>query len=139
VEVRPVAEVEDLSPYRAVVMGSAIQGGAWLPEALEFVRAHQAELARVPVATFLVCMTMATKNPSYRQGVAQWMQPVRSLVRPVSEGLFAGSLDIKRIPSLGDRVKFRLSVMMGVWAEGDHRDWQAIRAWAEDLAPRLAA
>jgi menaquinone-dependent protoporphyrinogen oxidase len=74
----------------------------------------------------------------YRQGVADWLEPVRALVRPVSEGLFAGVLDISQVPSLGDRLKFRLSVLFGVWSEGDHRDWNAIRAWAADLKPILA-
>jgi len=58
-------------------------------------------------------------------------------VRPVSEGLFAGALDISKIPSFGDRLKFRLSVAFGVWSEGDHRDWNAIRAWAESIRPLL--
>lgn len=62
---------------------------------------------------------------------------MRALVRPVSEGLFAGALDTKTIRSFGDRLKFRLSVMMGVWSEGDHRDWNAIRAWATSLRPLL--
>jgi hypothetical protein len=28
-------------------------------------------------------------------------------------------------------------VLFGVWKEGDHRDWAAIRAWAESLRPQL--
>jgi hypothetical protein len=28
---------------------------------------------------------------------------------------------------------FRLSAAFGVWSEGDHRDWNAIRAWAKSL------
>jgi hypothetical protein len=56
-----------------------------------------------------------------------------------SEGLFAGALDISQVPSFRDRLKFRLSVAFGVWSEGDHRDWDAIRAWAEELAPLLVA
>jgi hypothetical protein len=59
------------------------------------------------------------------------------LVRPVSEGLFAGGLDISKVPSFGDRFKFRLSVMFGVWKEGDHRDWKAIREWAAQLKSLL--
>ena len=62
---------------------------------------------------------------------------MRALVKPVSEGLFAGSLEIAKIPSFSDRLKFRLSVLFGAWKEGDHRDWNAIRAWAESLAPLL--
>ena len=89
---------------------------------------------------FAVCMTLAMpKADKYRHGVAAWLQPVRALVRPVSEGLFAGVLDISKVPSFGDRLKFRLSVAFGVWTEGDHRDWTAIGAWADGLGPVLAA
>jgi hypothetical protein len=35
-------------------------------------------------------------------------------------------------------VKFRVSVLLGVWKEGDHRDWAAVRAWAESLVPLLS-
>jgi hypothetical protein len=73
----------------------------------------------------------------YRQGVADWLNPVRALVTPVSEGLFAGALDIGKIPSFGDRLKFRLSVLFRVWSEGDHRDWNAIRGWANSTRPLL--
>lgn len=139
VDVLPMKEVQDLSAYQAVVAGSAINGGAWLPEGLHFVQVHQSELRRKPFAAFLVCMTLTMKNgEQYRSHVTNWLEPVRALVRPVSEALFAGALDIARIPSFSDRLKFRLSVLFGVWKEGDHRDWNAIRAWAEELYPRLA-
>ncbi|MFN2168626.1 MAG: flavodoxin domain-containing protein, partial [Anaerolineae bacterium] len=137
VELLPMKEVTNLSPYRAVVAGSAIQGSNWLPEAMEFVRTHRAELARRPFAAFLVCMTLAMTKGDYREHVKEFMQPVRALVRPVSEGYFAGALDISKVPSWRDRLGFRISVALGVWKEGDHRDWEAIRTWAEDLKPLL--
>jgi menaquinone-dependent protoporphyrinogen oxidase len=137
VEVRPMEDLKDLAPYRAVVAGSAIQGRQWLPEAMQFVQAHQASLAQKPFAAFLVCMTLTISNGKYRAQVADWLQPVRALVKPVSEGLFAGALDISKVPSFSDRLKFRLSVAFGVWSEGDHRDWNAIRAWAESTRPLL--
>jgi menaquinone-dependent protoporphyrinogen IX oxidase len=110
-----------------------------MPQAMLFVRGHQAELKRKPFASFLVCMTLTMKSgEQYRSHVSSWLDPVRVLVRPVSEGLFAGGLDIRKIPSFSDRLKFRLSVLFGVWKEGDHRDWDAIRKWAEELKPLLA-
>lgn len=140
VEILPMKEVKDLAAYQAVVAGSAINGGEWLPEALQFVQAHQAELRSKPFASFLVCMTLSMKNgEQYRSHVATWMNPVRALVKPVSEGLFAGALDISKIPSFSDRLKFRLSVLFGAWKEGDHRDWNAIRTWAAALPPLLSA
>jgi len=138
VDVLPMQEVKDLTPYRAVVAGSAIQNKQWLPEAMQFIQAHQSELAQKPFAAFLVCMTLAMRNgETYRPFVAEFLARVRALVRPVSEGYFSGKLDIRKVPSFSDRLKFRLSVLFGVWAEGDHRDWNAIRLWAESLAPLL--
>ena len=138
VEVRPMQEVTDLTPYDAVVAGSAIRGKQWLPEAMHFMQTHQAALRQKPFAAFLVCMTLAMPSADkYRQFVADFLQPVRALVKPVSEGLFAGALDISKISSFSDRLKFRISVIFGVWKEGDHRDWNAIRAWAANLKPLL--
>jgi len=138
VDVLPMRDVKDVSMYDAVVAGSAINAGAWLPEAMEFVRANQSKLKGKPFAVFLVCMTLAMKNGErYRSHVSTWLEPVRALVRPISEGLFAGELNISKIPSFGDRLKFHISVLFGAWKEGDHRDWNAIHKWAMDLKPML--
>lgn len=138
VDVLPMRDVKDLSAYDAVVAGSAINGAAWRPEAVQWVREHQTELKRKPFAAFLVCMTLAMKNgEQYRSHVATWLDPVSALVKPVNKGLFAGGLDIRKVPTLKDRIGFRLSVLFGVWKEGDHRDWNAIREWAMELKPLL--
>jgi menaquinone-dependent protoporphyrinogen oxidase len=139
VDVQPMKSVSDLSIYKGVVAGSAINGAAWLPEAMDFIRAHQDALKQRPFAAFLVCMTLAMKNgENYRSHVSSWLDPVRALVHPASEGLFAGGLDLRKVPSASDRFKFRLSVLFGVWKEGDHRDWQAIDTWAGSLKTLFA-
>jgi menaquinone-dependent protoporphyrinogen oxidase len=131
-------EVKDLSPYNAIVAGSAIHNKQWLPDAMLFIKAHRKELSRKPFAAFLVCMTLAMRNgESYRPFVTEFLAPVRTLVKPVSEGLFAGALNIRKVPTWRDRLMFRVSVLFGVWSEGDHRDWNAIHAWAESLRPLL--
>ena len=138
VEVVAMKDVKDVAFYRAVVAGSAFNGGDWLPEAMQFMQKQQKELRAKPFAAFLTCMTLSMKKgDQHRTHVSSWMEPVRRLVRPVSEGLFAGGLNIGSIPSFGDRLKFQLSVLFGVWKEGDHRDWNTIRTWANDLMPLL--
>ncbi|MHB1296783.1 MAG: flavodoxin domain-containing protein [Anaerolineae bacterium] len=137
VDVRPMKEVKDLAPYTAVVAGSAIHGGKWLPEAMAFVQKHQSALNRVPTATFLVCGMLASPETKYRDMVPQWLDPVRVLIRPVAEGCFAGAVLYKNysfFESLGMRI-FVASMKM---QEGDYRDWDAIRAWAESTRPLLA-
>jgi menaquinone-dependent protoporphyrinogen oxidase len=138
VDVRRMKTVTDLSPYRAVVAGSAIHGSKWLPEAMQFMHTQQEALAQKPFAAFLVCITLGMANASnYRAGLTAWMEPVRSLVKPVSEGYFAGSLDFSKLPKTFNVLMLHAAVALGALPNGDHRDWNAIRTWAESLRPRL--
>ena len=106
---------------------------------MQFLQTHRSALTQKPVATFTLCITLAMKNgEKYRPDVMSWLVPVRQITSPVSEGLFAGVLDIGKIPSFSDRLKFRLSILFGVWSEGDHRNWEAIHTWAQDLSQKLA-
>lgn len=138
VDLLPIRDVKDLSPYRAVVAGSAIRKSKWLPEAMQFVRTHRAELAQKRFATFTVCITLAMSNSNpYRQAVAGWIEPVRAQVPPVSEGLFAGKLDFSKLPLTIDTLLLRAVVALGIFPKGDRRDWNAIRTWAAGLRPLL--
>lgn len=138
VDVLRMQDVNDLSPYSSVVAGSAVRGSKWLPEAVEFIQAHRSTLAQKKFAMFTVCITMAMKNAeNYRAGVMTWIAPVRAMVKPLSEGLFPGWLDFSKLPFNFDTLKLRLTVALGIFPSGDHRDWKAIRSWAEGLKPVL--
>lgn len=139
VDVLPMQAVKDLSPYQAVVAGSAIRKSKWLPEAIQFIRAHQGILRHKSFAIFTVCITLAMSNSEqYRSAVAGWVSPVRAMVRPLSEGLFAGMLDFSRLPFNWDTLRLRATVALGIFPRGDHRDWKAVSAWAESLKPMLS-
>ena len=140
VDVIPMKDVKDLAPYRAVVAGSAIRKSKWLPEAMQFIQTHRAVLAQKPFAEFTVCITLAMSNSDqYRSVVAGWVEPVRARVKPLSEGLFAGLLDFSKLPLNLDTLLLRAAVAFGIFPRGDHRDWNAIRAWSEELKPILGA
>ena len=134
VEIKPVQSVIDLSIYKAIIVGSAVQGSKLMPEVIDFISSNRNELSQKPFAIFLVCMTLAMKKGNeYSSFVSGWLDPVRIMVNPIREGLFSGILDISKIPSFRDRCKFRLSVLFRVWEEGDHRDWDAIQLWTKNL------
>jgi menaquinone-dependent protoporphyrinogen oxidase len=138
VDVRAMKEINDLASYRAVVAGSAIHGGKWLPEAVQFLQSNRAELSRRPFAAFMVCITLGRKDADQlRAGIADWMAPVRAQVHPISEGMFAGCLDFSKLPITSDTIGLRLATALGFLPKGDHRDWEAVRAWAIDLAAKL--
>lgn len=137
VHLRPMELVDNLTPYQAVVAGSAIRMDKWLPEAMQFVQQHQAALRQKLFAAFVVCLAMAGRNQQRaRATVSGYLNPVRALVPTVSEGLFAGVLDLSRLP-LVYRVPFGLLTLAGVFKAGDYRDWDAIRGWAESLPAQL--
>ena len=52
VDLRPAGAVDDVGADEAIVIGSAVYSGSWLPEAAEFVRSHSATLAVRPVWLF---------------------------------------------------------------------------------------
>ncbi len=138
VEVLPMQDVKDLSVYGAVVAGSAMRSSKWLPEAMQFITTHRAVLSQRPFATFTVCITLAMSNSDqYRQAVTAWIQPVRALVKPVSEGLFAGMLDFNKLPLNWDTLKLRAVVALGIFPKDDRRDWNAIGKWADSIYPLL--
>ena len=85
---------------------------------------------------FTVCITMSMKNAeNYRAGVMNWVAPVRAMVKPISEELFAGMLDFSKLPINKDTLMLRLSVALGIFPRGDHRDWNKIQSWAQSLKP----
>lgn len=139
VDVLPMQDVKSLSAYHAVIAGSAIRGSKWLPEAMQFLSEHQAELKQKPFAAFMICITLAMPGAEkYRQGLREWMSPVRSLVHPVSEGYFAGALDFSKLPLTPNVLLMRLAVALRIFPRGDHRDWKAIQAWAESIGSQMA-
>ena len=132
VDVHPVGKLEGVSGYDAVIIGSAIRAGKWLPEATKFVEKHRDALSRVPVAFFTVCLTLSEDTEENRRTVAAYLDPVREMVQPVDVGLFAGVMDSSKLPFI-----LRLMMKKMKASEGDFRDWEAIRAWASQVRARL--
>ena len=135
VDVLEAKGVKDLSPYRAVVVGSGIRAGRPLRDAVAFVERHQAALSRVPVAVFVVCMTMKDDTEENRCEVEAYVERLRAKapqVEPVGVGLFAGKMEFEALPFL-----LRPIIKAMNSEEGDFRDWDAIRDWAASVRPAL--
>jgi menaquinone-dependent protoporphyrinogen oxidase len=126
VDVRCVRDVQATAPYRAVVVGSAVHLGHLLPEAVDFVQRHKPHLDHVPVALFCVYIS----SPPQRTREA-YLDDVRGLVQPVSEGFFTGRFDRRGAALLIPRVLAWLVPRI------DRRSWREIRAWARSLVPLL--
>ncbi len=128
VDVRDAKTAATLAGYGAVVVGSAVRFGKWLPEASGFVERQRAGLNRLPVAFFSVHMMNTGTDEASRKAREAYTAPVRALVRPAAETFFAGRMDLARL-SFGDRLIAKLKKARNE----DRRDWPAIHAWASGL------
>jgi menaquinone-dependent protoporphyrinogen oxidase len=137
VDVRPIKEVTDLSLYRAVVIGSAVHSGKWMPEAVGFIERNQNILRRIPSAIFQVCMMLESSNEQYKRMIPGWLDPLRAQLRPVADASFAGALFPDRYAKFSEKLGLKIFLASIKLKAGDYRDWDAIRLWAESLYPQL--
>lgn len=137
VEVVAVDAADGVERFGAAVVGSAVHGQAWLPQAMEFVRTNGPALARVPVWAFSVGAPAALPRPLRRLGALEEAKLSSELRRHLSvsgERLFSGVLQKRQFTPLS-----RLIVRLLGGSYGDFRDWEAIDRWAGDIARALEA
>jgi len=129
-DVALIRNAGDLGLYQGVVVGSAIYKGKWMPEATDFVKENRAILHRMPVAYFLVCITMARPIEENRAVALSYMDPILKAlpeIKPLDIGTFAGALDYNKLSWLNKRILKAKGA-----SEGDFRDWNSIRTWAQE-------
>ena len=137
-EPRPMAEIAEVSRYRAIVLGSAIHGGRWLPDARQFVEANSRSLRERPVWLFSVS-TVGDQESMFPARIARRLRSMRGqpaelieLVTARGHRNFAGAVSRSDWPATG-RAFFR--AMGGRY--GDHRNWAVIDAWADSIAREM--
>jgi menaquinone-dependent protoporphyrinogen oxidase len=130
-DVSLIRNARDLGSYQGVVVGSAIYMGKWMSEATDFVKKNRDVLSRLPVAYFLVCITLARPTTEKnRAEVLSYLDPVLKEVpeiKPVGIGTFAGALDYNKLSWLNKNILKAKGA-----PEGDFRDWNSIRTWAQE-------
>ena len=158
VDVVPLDEVRGLEAYDGVVVGGPMIMG-WHRAALGFLKKHRAALQRIPLAVFVMAMSLTQTGETSVDGVpvdvdeklpkppakegrlsfreryarlANYVQPILKATRParpVKIGVFGGRLEYGRLKWWAV-----LFVMLIVQAPaGDRRNWTAIRSWAAGL------
>jgi menaquinone-dependent protoporphyrinogen oxidase len=136
-----VADVAEVSGYAAVVLGSAIHGGKWLPEALQFADRNAAPLRERPLWLFSVS-TLGDAESMFPTRIANRLRAVRKetpeitrlrqLLHPREHRNFAGAITRSDWPATG-----RAFFLATGGRYGDHRNWPAIDAWGDLIGSQL--
>jgi len=131
VDEREPADVALVDPYEAVVLGSAVYNGRWLPEARELAQRAATPLSRRQV--WLFSSGLATLPASAANSPIE-MRDLTERLAARGHRKFAGRLD-RSVLSFAERTI--ISAARG--RDGDYRDLDAVRAWGDAIAAELGS
>jgi menaquinone-dependent protoporphyrinogen oxidase len=133
-DVLPTDRVSDLTPYNAVVLGSAVYMFRWRKEAVKFLQANEKMLAERPVWLFSSGPTGEGEPVAFMKGLRfpEALQPIADRIRPRDIAVFHGALDMKKLNLIEKWMIKNTKTPLG-----DFRDWDAITSWAAAIAEAL--
>lgn len=117
--------------FDAVILGSAVYAGRWLEPAREYATTHVEALRARPVWLF---SSGPIGLPPFPPNEPHDVYPLGRLIGARGHRSFAGRLDKDGL-TFGERAM--VTAMRAPL--GDFRDWDEIRAWAEEVAGQLRA
>jgi len=119
--------VDDLSGYEAVVLGSAVYAGHWVPSAVELAQ----RIAGSGLATWLFSSGPVGDPPKPEEDPVD-VADIYESTSALEHQVFAGKID-KSLLGFAEK-----AIMVAVRApEGDFRNWDEITAWATGIAEHL--
>ena len=127
--VLPPQEVMHADGYDAAVIGSAVYAGHWLRPAKEMIERCQSQLVTIPVWTF---SSGPVGDPPRPDEDPVDVADILTAVNTDQHMLFAGKLDLDKLGFAERAITKALKA-----PTGDFRDWDAIEAWAVEIARAL--
>jgi menaquinone-dependent protoporphyrinogen oxidase len=128
VDVRPAAEVDDVTTYDAVVLGAAIYMGRLHGDARKLLKQQREAVAARPLAVFAMGpLTLSDED-------------VAGARKQLDKSLDQASLDPDTTAIFGgvvDPATFRFP--LNRLPASDARDWNAIHGWAAEFAAEISA
>jgi menaquinone-dependent protoporphyrinogen oxidase len=133
-DVLPTDRVSDLTPYKAVVLGSAVYIGKWRKEAAKFLQANEKMLAERQVWLFSSGPTGEGDPVELTKGwrFPKAQQPIADRIQPRDIAIFHGDVNTKKLNFIE-----RWMIKNVKAPVGDFRDWEAITSWATAIADVL--
>jgi menaquinone-dependent protoporphyrinogen oxidase len=127
--VADAGDVADIEEYDAVVLGSAVYAGRWQKSARELAETHGDFLVKRPVWLF---SSGPVGDPPKPEEDPVDVAQITAIVGAREHRAFAGRIDKSRLGLAEKAIVKALKV-----PEGDWRDFDAVAAWAGEIADSL--
>jgi menaquinone-dependent protoporphyrinogen oxidase len=133
VDLQPAREVRALDRYRAVVLGAPFYMFRWHKDAMRFLSRHREALLKRPVAIFALGPTNLEdfEKPEVSGQLDKALSQYPWL-KPAAVVMFGGKWDSAKLT-----FPYNLIPALKQMPVSDIRDWEAIRAWASELAAKI--
>lgn len=133
-------EVQDISTYDGVIIGTGIYKGMWLPAAETFLRRFADKLQSTPVAAFMLCIRILEPD-GYEHVMHEYMPShLLSKVNLISQEAFAGKLkasDIEWHERWTLAIRYDGDVDPNQSFDEDYRKWDKIYRWVDGVADKF--
>jgi menaquinone-dependent protoporphyrinogen oxidase len=152
-DVAAADQVGDARAADAFVVGSGVYMRSWLKEAIDFIRRNEATLASRPLWLFSSGPLLGSSaSKSVDDPLADALGPEdgpgssgRKKVAELSAAthardhrVFLGAFDPNDPPrAMSERLVRMMPASKGLLPAGDFRDWDAIEAWAREIAATM--
>jgi len=140
VECAKVEDIQDISSYDVIILGTAIHEAIWLTSMLQFLDRFKAEIATKITYMFITCIRVL-ETDGYEHVMKNYVHTptVEALhIREVQP--FAGKMKL-------DHINWNERWLLGLRYDGnelkqhfngDYRDWYAISTWVNKIAQHLS-
>jgi len=154
VDIAPAEHAAGVGAADAVVVGSAVYMGSWLKDAVEFVKRNEVLLGDLPLWLFssgplpgssldkgqeadpLTNALGPQEGPG--SGGRKKVEEISAATHPRDHRVFLGAFDPDDPPkATSERLVRMLPAVKNALPAGDFRDWDAIDAWAHEIAASL--
>mgnify|MGYP000082406068 FL=1 len=135
VDLELLRQVKSLAEYSAVVMGAPLYMFHWHKDALHFLSQQRESLMKIPVAIFALG-PWHNEEKEFQEVRAQLDKELAkfSWLTPQAVEIFGGKFDPNTLT-----FPHNLIPAIKNMPASDIRDWEKIRAWANELAERFQA
>lgn len=139
VEVLNIKDVRTVAGYDALVLGSAVHKGTWLPEVTSFLRAFSPVLGKTPVYFWLSCIRVLEQYGEQHVKEFYINYDLLGKLNVQDVAVFPGKLDLANT-DWEERWALAARYDGATWPvsfDGDFRDWVKIYAWAKQVSEWL--
>ncbi|WOF15700.1 hypothetical protein F1737_02850 [Methanoplanus sp. FWC-SCC4] len=126
-----ILDIDSIESYDAIIVGSPLNMGKWLPEAKEFMQFRKNELNKVPVIAFTTGITL--KNPTEHNILKAKFatDEILPYVQPKETGFFAGNLNSNELNENDKQI-----IILAKPETGDFRDFSKVENWTKTIAEK---